>query len=234
MSFDISALEPQIRAILSAPGTDLATISAKSVRRKLLEVEPSLTAEFLKEHKEEVGVVIGRVFEVVSAEAGGVEVPPEPRRERANGTVKDEVEEYREEEDEAPSRPSKKPKKAGKKELSDAELARQLSNQINGRARRSGTANGSSTKKKRTHKSADFIDSDSDDDDDGSSKRKRKSGGRKSGGGAKGGFAKEYWLRFVAFDNFLLTVVYIHFISFLIANLFRQSSVPRSSPGLRS
>jgi upstream activation factor subunit UAF30 len=209
MSFDISALEPQIRAILSAPGTDLATISAKSVRRKLLEVEPSLTAEFLKEHKEEVGVVIGRVFEVVSAEAGGVEVPPEPRRERANGTVKEEVEEYREEEDEAPSRPSKKPKKAGKKELSDAELARQLSNQINGRARRSGTANGSS-------------------------KRKRKSGGRKSGGGAKGGFAKEYWLRFVAFDNFLLTVVYIHFISFLVANLFRQSSVPRSSLGLRS
>src|SRR5258708_2073060 len=130
MSFDISALEPQIRAILSAPGTDLATISAKSVRRKLLEVEPSLTAEFLEEHKEEVGVVIGRVFEVVSAEAGGVEAPPEPRRERANGTVKEEVEEYREEE-EAPSRPSKKPKKAGKKELSDAELARQLSNQIN-------------------------------------------------------------------------------------------------------
>jgi len=203
MSFDISALEPQIRAILSAPGTDLATISAKSVRRKLLEVEPNLTAEFLKEHKEEVDAVIGRVFEVVSAEVGGVEAPspPEPRRERTNGTVKEEVEDYVEEEDEVPPHPPKKPKKAGKKELSDAELARQLSDQINGRARRSGTANGSSMKKKKAHKSADYIDSDSDDDGDSSSKRKRKSGGRKSGGGAKGGFAKEYWLRFAAVVN---------------------------------
>jgi upstream activation factor subunit UAF30 len=199
MSFDISALEPQIRDILSAPGIDLATISAKSVRRKLLEVEPSLTAEFLKEHKEDVDAVIGRVFEAVSAEAGGVDAPQETGRERANGTVKEEVEVYGVEEEEAPSRPPKKPKKAGKKELSDAELARQLSNQINGRARRSGTANGSSTKKKRAHKSADFVDSDSDGDDDGSTKRKRKSGAQKSGGGgAKGGFAKEYWLRFVA------------------------------------
>ena len=32
MSFDISALQPQIRDILSAPGTDLTTISAKSVK----------------------------------------------------------------------------------------------------------------------------------------------------------------------------------------------------------
>jgi len=48
-------------------------------------------------------------------------------------------------------------------------------------------------RKKRMHKSADFVDSDS--DGDGSTKKKkRQSGGGKSGGGAKGGFAKEYWL----------------------------------------
>ena len=197
MSFDISSLEPQIRDILSAPGTDLNTISAKRVRRKLLEVEPNLTAEFLKEHKLEVDTVIGRVFEAVSAEAGGVEAPPEPEREQANGTVKDEEDDEEVDEAPSPSPPPKKQKKAAKKELSDAELARQLSVQINGRARRSGAANGTSMKKKRAHKSADFVDSDSDGDGVGSTKRKRK-----SGGGAKGGFAKEYSLRFIFFNSF--------------------------------
>jgi upstream activation factor subunit UAF30 len=192
MSFDILALEPQIREILSAPGTDLTTISAKSVRRKLLELEPTLTAEFLKEHKEEVDAVIGRVFEVVSAEAGGVEAPTEPKHKRVNGTVKEEevVENVEDEDKEVPSPPPKKTKRSAKKALSDAELARQLSNQINGRARRSAATNGSGTRKKRAHKSADFVDSDSDGDH--STKKKRK-----SGGGAKGGFAKEYSLRCV-------------------------------------
>jgi upstream activation factor subunit UAF30 len=198
MSFDISSLEPQIRDILSAPGTDLSTISAKSVRRKLLEADPRLTADFLKEHKQKVDAVIGSVFEAVSAEAGGVEAPPEPKRKRTNGTVKveEQVEEDGEEEDEAPTPPPKKSKKGVKKELSDAELARQLSDQINGRARRSGAANGSSTKKKRAHKSADFVDSDSDGDGVSSTKKKKRKSG---GGGAKGGFAKEYSLRSVTF-----------------------------------
>jgi len=195
MSFDISTLEPQIRDILSAPGIDLTTISAKSVRRRLLEIEPSLTAEFLKEHKEEVDVVIASVFEAVSVEAGGVEPPPEPEHGRVNGAVKDEVEEYGEE-DKAPSPPPKKQKKNGKvkKELSDAELARQLSNQINGRVRRSGAANGSISKKKKTHKSANFVDSDSDGDGSTKKKRRKSADGNSGGGRAKGGFAKQYWL----------------------------------------
>src|ERR1700692_724275 len=114
MIIDISALEPRIREILSAPGTDLTTISAKSVRRRLLELEPSLTAEFLKEHKEEVGAVIGNVVEAVSAEAGGVDTPPEPKRKQGNGTAKEEeVVEGGEEEVEVPSPPPKKPRKTG-------------------------------------------------------------------------------------------------------------------------
>lgn len=186
MSFDISALAPHIRDILSAPGTDLTTISAKGVRRKLLEFEPSLTADFLRTHKDEIDGVIATVFEAVSAEVGGVGDPSEPERKLSNGTVKEEEAVV----EEVPSPPPRKSKKATKNELSDAELARQLSNQINGRARRSGAANGSSIKKKRVHKSADLVDSDS--DDHGSTKkRKRKSGG------AKGGFAKEYSLRCV-------------------------------------
>jgi len=62
MTFDFSTLEPQIHQILSAPGTDLATISAKRVRRQLLEVDPALTADFLKENKEGVDFVISKVL----------------------------------------------------------------------------------------------------------------------------------------------------------------------------
>lgn len=202
MSFGISTLEPQIREILSAPGTDLQTISAKRVRKKLLELEPSLTPEVLKEHKAELDTVIATVFQSVSAaEVGRVEASeePEPKRKWDDRRVKEE-EIADEEEDDAPSPPPKKARKATKKELSDAELARQLSSQINGRTRRSGTANGSSPKKgtRKMKKSADFIESDSDEDED-APKKKRKSSGRAKGGSAKGGFAKEYMLRYISF-----------------------------------
>jgi upstream activation factor subunit UAF30 len=191
MSFDISALEPQVRDILSAPGTDLQTISAKRVRKMLLELEPSLTEEVLKKHKAELDTVIATVFQSVSAEAGMVENSEEPKRKRDGRTVKEEADE---DDDDAPSPPPKKARKATKKELSDAELARQLSSEINGRTRRSGTGNGSVAKKgnRKVKKSADFIDTD-DSDDEGGAKKKRKSGTK--GGRAKGGFAKEYLLR---------------------------------------
>lgn len=52
MAFDFDVLEPQIQRILSAPGTDLTTISAKRVRRQLLDLDPSLMVEFLKENRE--------------------------------------------------------------------------------------------------------------------------------------------------------------------------------------
>jgi len=197
MSFDISTLEPQIQNILSAPGTDLQTISAKRVRKMLLELEPSLTAEVLREHKAELDAVIATVFQSVSAEAGLGEASEEPKRKRDDRRVKEEEVVDEDEDDDAPSPPPKKARKAAKKELSDAELARHLSSQINGRTRRSGVANGSSTKKsnRKMKKSADFIESDdSDADDEGGAKKKRKSSGRATGGRAKGGFAKEYLL----------------------------------------
>jgi upstream activation factor subunit UAF30 len=194
MSFDISTLEPQIRDILSAPGTDLQTISAKRVRKMLLESNPSLSEEVLKKHKAELDAVIATVFQSVSADAGMVEASEEPKRKRDDRRVKkEEEEEEDDDDDDAPSPPPKKARKATKKELSDAELARQLSSEINGRTRRSGAGNGSVAKKgnRKIKKSADYVDTDGS-DDEGGAKKKRKAGAK--GGRAKGGFAKEYLL----------------------------------------
>jgi upstream activation factor subunit UAF30 len=211
MVFDISSLEPSIRAILSAPGTDLTTISAKRVRKQLLEVEPSLTQDFLKENKEAVDGVIASVFEAISAEMGGVEAasqtpeeeskPARKRKSRGEEDFEDVVDDGEEEEVGSVTPPPKKAKKGSKngRELSDAELARQLSSEINGRSRRSGgrtrASNGSSPKKgSRKKKSAEVVDSDGDESDD---DRKRAKPKKRAGGTAKGGFAKEYILRSV-------------------------------------
>ena len=195
MTFDFSSLEPEIRQILSAPGTDLSTISAKRVRRQLLTLDPSLTPEFLKEHKEDVDEIITRVFEEINSVEQDDETPgtPEPshavtkpskspkRGASSAGKVDDGAPE-----DYAP--PTKKSKKSSKsQELTDAELARRLSSEINGRNTRTG---GKPTKKtSRVKKSAAVADSDA--SDDGSEKHVRK---------AKGGFAKEYVLRSVVIE----------------------------------
>jgi len=195
MTFDFSSLEPEIRQILSAPGTDLSTISAKRVRRQLLTLDPSLTPEFLKEHKDAVDEVIARVFGEVSnveQEEETAETPepshaatkpsksPKRGSNNAGNADDDEPEDY--------PRPAKKSKKSSKsQELTDAELARRLSSEINGRNTRTG---GKPPKKtSRVKKSAAVADSDA--SDDGSEKHVRK---------AKGGFAKEYVLRSVLFE----------------------------------
>jgi upstream activation factor subunit UAF30 len=208
MTLDPSTLEPQIYQILSAPGTDLATISAKRVRRQLLELDSTLTSELLKENKEDVNLVIGRVFEKVSngVNAGGSQVEDpesEPSERDASMGIKHEYDSGNggEEEDDQDEdgTPPKKAKKVRKKELSDAELARKLSNEINGRSRRTtnkgrSSSNGTPKRGGRARKSAAIVDSDreSSDEDGG-----RKSSNRKTGrtGTAKGGFAKEYTLR---------------------------------------
>ena len=202
MAFDFRSLEPWIDQILSAPGTDLTTISAKRVRRQLLELDPSLTADFLKENKDEVDAVIARVFEKVSGGAG---------TEEANGTEGETQKEEDEEmdldfngEDNGPGKdtppPPKKSHKKGSKngrELSDAELARKLSSEINSRSTRTGgkSRGGSNTSKKgtRTKKSAATVDSDDDSDNEGGKKKTRKKSTTSTG--AKGGFAKEFTLR---------------------------------------
>ncbi|KAF9565587.1 SWIB-domain-containing protein [Agrocybe pediades] len=228
MAFDFGTLEPRIHQILSAPGTDLATISAKRVRRQLLETDPNLTAEFLKENKEEVDRIIASVFERVSGggdddegsaeppetdgieqQAGGGEDNGQTSSRKRKQEEGDEGEgEYQEsatpEDEDADSSskpsppPAKKQKKSGKngRELSDAELARKLSSEINGRATRTGTKGrgaATATKKGRAKKSAATVDSDDDSDEDGKRKTKKKKSSPSSGG-AKGGFGKEFAL----------------------------------------
>ncbi|KIK69054.1 hypothetical protein GYMLUDRAFT_35098 [Collybiopsis luxurians FD-317 M1] len=202
MGYDFDALEPLVRRILSAPGTDLTTISAKRVRRELLVLDSSLTPEFVKEHKQDVDAIITRVFGEVSAARNGevAEDPEEPvtaSRQHSSSdpeeTGEDEQKYEQEEEEERSSK--KKAKKGSKKGLSDAELARQLSSEINGRSRRSsgkGRAANGTPKRAKSKKSASTIDSDGDESgEEGGKKTKKK---RAGGGGAKGGFAKEFTL----------------------------------------
>ncbi|KDR75714.1 hypothetical protein GALMADRAFT_248365 [Galerina marginata CBS 339.88] len=207
MAFDFGSLEPRIHQILSAPGTDLATISAKRVRRQLLDMDPSLTAEFLRENKEEVDAVIATVFEKVSGGVGveaasdGMEPAVEETKPKSRKRKQEDDGEVPEDGDEdttiQPSPPPKKPKKSSKngRELSDAELARKLSSEINGRSTRTGAkGRGSSSagkKGSRAKKSAATVDSD-DDSEDGTRKRTRKKSA--TGTGAKGGFGKEFAL----------------------------------------
>ncbi|KAF9073576.1 SWIB/MDM2 domain-containing protein [Rhodocollybia butyracea] len=192
MTYDFDALEPLVRQILSAPGTDLTTISAKRVRRELLALDPSFSPEFLKENKNDVDAIITRVFGEVSngqngeaSEGLGEPVTVSRSSFDPEGEEQGEVEE--EEEEVKP----KKTKKTSKKELSDAELARQLSSEINGRSRRN-TGKGTLRKSKSKKKSATTIDSDGSESGEEGGKKTRKK--RAGGGAAKGGFAKEFTL----------------------------------------
>ncbi|KAH9485479.1 Upstream activation factor subunit spp27 [Psilocybe cubensis] len=215
MAFDLSSLEPKIHQILSAPGTDLTTISAKRVRRQLLEIDPYVTAEFLKEHKEEIDSIIGAVFEQVSGNQGtGAEAethsdsaeptqdekPPTSRKRKQQNDEDDALDEDSEDTKVKRSPPQKKSKKPSKngRELSDAELARKLSSEINGRATRTGgkARSSSSVAKKgsRAKKSAATVDSDDDSEDGARKKQRKKAAASGTSTGAKGGFGKEFAL----------------------------------------
>ncbi|KAJ3715939.1 hypothetical protein DFJ43DRAFT_1101402 [Lentinula guzmanii] len=204
MSYNFDNLEPLVRRILSAPGTDLTTISAKRVRRELLTLDPSLTPGFIKANKLDVDAVITRVFGEVNAAKNGeiIDTPEEPvtasRRYNTSDQEEEEEEETEEEQDEEEESKPKKAKKGSKKEMSDAELARQLSSEINGRSstrRSTGKGRAASGTPKRSRpkkKSASTIDSnDEDSGEEGGKKVKKK---RAGGGAAKGGFAKEFTL----------------------------------------
>jgi upstream activation factor subunit UAF30 len=201
MVFDFGSLEPRIYQILSAPGTDLTTISAKRVRRQLLELDPTLTPDFLKEHKVVVDEVIASVFEKVSGEVNAeadeasqkIGLKSRNKREEEDGAFQEDytVDDGGEEEG---STPPKKSKKGSRQEQADAELARKLSSEINGRSTRtSGKGRAVAKRGSRGKKSAATVDSDDDDihEEGGKKPRKRST----NGSGAKGGFAKEFSLR---------------------------------------
>ncbi|TDL23063.1 SWIB-domain-containing protein [Rickenella mellea] len=220
MQAEVDSLEPLIREILAAPFTDLATISAKRVRRQLVEMNPSISEDFVKTHKAEVDLLIAKVFESVSNAAGAgtdgddAESAGAVKRKReddggdeggSHGGDQDfEDEGYDDEEETKPRAKSKSSKGRPKKdEITDEELARQLSSELNGRSSRvsrSGKTNGrpkkgASRSPKKPKKSAERVadsdeDSNADLDDGKKPKKKRKSAN--GGGGAKGGFGKEF------------------------------------------
>ena len=174
MSLDVSKYEGQIRDILLTPGVDLSTISAKRVRKQLLERNEELTPELIKEYKDELDGLIGSVYEEVSGEGDGDEDDDSQKRKHDDG--EDEVD------DEVPA-PKKKKKST---EKADAELARKLSKELNGRERGSRAAapkKAGAKRGKKGAKSSATVDSDGE-GADGEAKPKR-----------KGGFTKEYTLR---------------------------------------
>jgi chromatin remodeling complex protein RSC6 len=210
MNFNLEDLEGPIMRILTAPGVDLSTISAKGVRQKLLEDSAlGLTPRGLKERRTEVDTMISNIYEGVSRQAQTDESKRKREEETEKGSEQeDRGEEATEEQDDQDDDteeqdaeayeeddvkpPTKKKKGAAKSvEEADAELARKLASELNSRSRR-GTSNGASAtpKKRKTKKSAALVDSDAEDDGEDEEKPKKK-----RSGGARGGFAKEYILR---------------------------------------
>ncbi|KAG2159107.1 uncharacterized protein EDB93DRAFT_444873 [Suillus bovinus] len=201
MSFNLEDLEGPIMRILTAPGVDLSTISAKGVRQKLLEdVALGLTARGLKERRTEVDTMISTIYEVVSRQAQTDESKRKREEETDEGTEQDNqgedtedqydaVEEQASEEEDVKV-PTKKKKGVKSVEEADAELARKLASELNSRSRR-GASNGVSAtpKKRKTKKSAAIVDSGAEDEGEDDEKPKKK-----RSGGARGGFAKEYIL----------------------------------------
>lgn len=143
-------LEPRIHSILAAPGTDLSTISAKRVRRILLEQE-DIPQELIKDNKQAIDELISNVFAKVSEEkdfqhdedgdASGAraESSAEPAAAAHKKRRRPSLDDHGG--DRKSAAKSAKPSTAG-----DEALARQLSEEINGRGRasRSGAASGAS------------------------------------------------------------------------------------------
>ena len=197
-------LEPAIRKVLTAPGVDLNLISAKAVRKRLQAMDSSLTYEWMKQNREVIDAIIGEIFQSVS-EAASVSGSGDANGVDEDGDAEGAPGEQGEGEDElgsSPKRPAKKRQKKNGQEKSDAEYARQLSNELNGRSRssrntvgkpKSNVSRKGGSAKKRKPLTADTVDSDEGGSDADSTVGKKRKG--RGGGGAKGGFSKEYNLR---------------------------------------
>ncbi|RPD52755.1 SWIB-domain-containing protein [Lentinus tigrinus ALCF2SS1-7] len=179
MDPSVAALEPKIRQILSAPGIDLSTISAKRVRKQLLEIDSTLTQEFVRGNKEDIDRITQTVYEEISQQLGEEEEEVPPKRARDEDATEGEG-----------SAPPKKAKKTKtKQEQADEEYARQLQNEINGGRARSARATSTKAKAngtkrgKKGPKSSATVNSDGE-EESGEEKPKKRGGG----------FKKEYAL----------------------------------------
>ncbi|KAF8622750.1 hypothetical protein AX15_006840 [Amanita polypyramis BW_CC] len=191
MSFDFSSLEVHIRQILTSPGIDLGTISAKGVRKKLISLVPALTPEFLKQNRKGIDEIIAEVYTQVKAESGLYE-PQDDYAEDAKAASDEGSSESRkrkhkesdedEDEDVEDTHPAKKSKKEEEGEEAGTTKARK-------------TRNSAAKKGGRSKKSSATVDSGAESEEGGGKKkRSRKKSTTGEGGGAKGGFAKEFML----------------------------------------
>ncbi|KAB5589506.1 hypothetical protein CTheo_7057 [Ceratobasidium theobromae] len=185
---DIQSLEPEIYSILTAPGIDLNTVSAKRVRAQLKQNNPELTDDWVRENKEAIDNLTALVFDRVR----DLDAPKESPAPSSSP---------------APPAPGKR--KRTVEEEADAEYARRLASQLNGHNTRAGSAGAASrkkgpSKKKQKKSSEEIQDSDGDDDRGVSARPKKQSKPKKSKkaaddgeeGGTKkrGGYQKEYSL----------------------------------------
>lgn len=174
---DVAHLHAPIRAILTAPDVDLSSISAKRVRRQLVE-DGHADAGLVKAHKAALDALIGEVFTEIhggNAAAGGDGgVESEANGEGEGGETEGDAEEPAEEEEVAVKKAVKKKRKAVE---DDEAVARALHAQING-ARPSRAAAPPAKKRARKAKSAETV--------DGEDAPKKRRGG--------GGFQKPYHL----------------------------------------
>jgi upstream activation factor subunit UAF30 len=219
----VADLESRIYSILSAPGTDLGTISAKRVRRLLL-AQDDVPQELIKDNKEAIDKLISNVFARVSEEKGfqhdadpdqdqdpdGDAAAATGARAHSGGPAAAHKKRRRNSMDgDDDDRRSSAAKATKSSTAGDEALARQLSEEINGRGRssRSGAAPGASSStrggrgrgrprgrgrgrggKANGTRSADTIDDSGNEGSDvGESKKKR-----------GGGLSKEYNLRCVS------------------------------------
>lgn len=188
---NVAHLHAPIRAILTAPGVDLSSISAKRVRRQLVD-DGHADSALVKAHKGALDALIGEVFSEVNvgntgagdggeSEANGEDGYGEGAETQEDGGDTDGVDGEEEARDEK-ERPVKKERKpAGKKRKAvedDEAVARALHAQING-GRPSRAAAPPAKKRAKKTKSAETVDGED------APKKKR-------GGG--GGFQKPYHL----------------------------------------
>jgi upstream activation factor subunit UAF30 len=235
-------LEPAIRKVLTAPGVDLNQISAKAVRKRLQAMDPSLTYEWMKENREAIDGIIGEIFQSVN-EAVSVSGSGDTNGVHEDADVEDAAGEDGEGEEElesSPKRPAKKRQKKNGQEKADAEYARQLSNELNSRSRSSrNTVGKPKTKaskkggsgKKRKPLTAATVDSGEDGSDADSTVGKKRKARGGSGGGAKGGFSKEYNLRY-GFRRYAVREITLNPTP-IAASLWPRCSGSRGFPVLR-
>lgn len=194
---DVSSLEPQIRAILTAPAVDLNTVSAKRVRAQLKQNNPELEDDWVRQNKGAIDQIIASVFDRVRAGEG--DVPPAAASASATPTPS------------PPVTPAVGKRKRSVEEDADAEYARRLASELNGHKTRAGSA-GAATKKKATggkkkqKKSAEQIQESDEEDEEPAKPAKKPKKKRKAAvvevnedgtPKKKGGFQKEFSLRYV-------------------------------------